>query len=199
MVNSIFKKVEVSGSTVEEALAKSPFKSINTNATAAFKKWKATQDTITEDSIKQFMLDYIAKKKNLVNVGYYIVDTPAVASTKTRPWKITNIKNETGPRKFRKAYLFIDKDTNQILGKVILPKRGEKKFDKDGNEIKTPSLKALAAAENKRIISEGFKGTIVNDIIYTCVSGNGTSFITEYAPSEGSHNGTYTVFGLIEA
>ena len=95
-----FKKLEVTGATKEEALAKAPFQIIG-DATQAFKNWKKKQiDGVTDAKIKEFALDYIQKKtKSAAGVGFSITVDAAVADTRERPYKINDVKNEKGKRK----------------------------------------------------------------------------------------------------
>ena len=66
-----FKRMEVTGATKDEALAKAPF-DIMGDATQAYKIWKKKQvNGVTDADKKQFMLDYLAKKsKNVAGVGF---------------------------------------------------------------------------------------------------------------------------------
>ena len=84
--DGVFKRMEVSGATKEEALAKAPF-DIMGDATQAFKLWKKKQlNGVTDSDIKQFMLDYLNKKsKNVAGVGFAITLESAVADTRERP------------------------------------------------------------------------------------------------------------------
>lgn len=57
-----FKKLEVTGATKEEALAKAPFEVIG-NATQSYKNWLQKQvNGVTESDKKQFMINYLAKE-----------------------------------------------------------------------------------------------------------------------------------------
>ncbi len=180
MVNSIFKSVEVSGETKELALANAPFKSIAIDATAAFRNWKKKQTTITEANKRQFMVDYVAKHKNLVGVGYFIVDTPAVLSTRERPYKFNDVKNEKGKRRYKTMYVIKDAETGKVLGKSDVTKADSKNVAKE-------------------LFKKGFKGKMVCTYEKQVTEGEPVAWTAEYVPSKGSHNGTYTVFGIIEA
>ncbi len=94
-----FRKLEVTGNTKEEALAKAPF-FVQRDATQKFKKWKESQvNGVTEKDIKEFCLDYLAKKsKNAPNIGFSVTLTPAIADTRERPYTLKDIKNEKGKR-----------------------------------------------------------------------------------------------------
>ena len=60
-----FKKVEVVAESKEAAIAQveSTLFHVNGDATQAYKNWKAKQTKgITEREVKEFMLEYLAKK-----------------------------------------------------------------------------------------------------------------------------------------
>ena len=96
-----FKRMEVTGTTKQEALDKAPFK-IMGDATQAYKKWLKKQvNGVTDADKKQFMLDYLASKsKNIPGVGFAITIESAVADSRERPYTITDVKNEKGARKY---------------------------------------------------------------------------------------------------
>ena len=75
-----FKRMEVTGTTKEEALEKAPF-GIMGDATQAYRNArKACKGAWTDAEMKQFMLDYLAKKsKNLAGAGFSITVESAVA------------------------------------------------------------------------------------------------------------------------
>ena len=81
-----FKKVEIVAESKEAAIAQveETLFHVNGDATQAFKNWKAKQTQgITERSIKEFMLEYLAKKgKNCPGAGYLITVESAVADTR---------------------------------------------------------------------------------------------------------------------
>ena len=84
-----FKRMEVTGATKDEALAKAPF-DIMGDATQAYKIWKKKQvNGVTDADKKQFMLDYLSKKsKNVAGVGFSITLESAVADSRERPYSI---------------------------------------------------------------------------------------------------------------
>ncbi len=173
-----FKKLEVVGATKEEALAKAPF-NIMGDATQKYKIWKKKQENgITEASVKQFMLDYLASKsKNVPGIGFSITLDPAVVDTRMNPYTIKDKKNEEGARKYKTTYQLIDKATNEILAEV--------------NETK-----AKAKEVAKKLILDGFKGKLKCKYTKQVSEGEPIAFEAEYTPSTGSHPGTYLVFGV---
>lgn len=178
-INGIFKSVEVCGETKEAALANAPFKTIARDATQAYKRWAEKQTEITEASKKQFMMDYVAKNKNLPGIGYSITTTAAVKSTRERPYKFIDVKNEKGKRHYVTTYVITDDVTGEVLAK--------------NDETK---------AKAKEIVKELYKAGLKNPV--TCTyqkmvrEGEPVAFKAQYVPSKGSHNGTYLVFGIID-
>lgn len=200
------KKLEVLGATKEEALAKAPF-FIQGDATQAYRNWEKTMvNGITEADIKQFMIDYLAKKsKNAPGIGYSITKVAAVADTRERPYKITPIKNEEGPRKTGKVFQLIDAETNKVLAETTVKmvpqtdKEGTELKDKDGNVRMKVSSQTLAEAKElarKLIVEGGFKGKGYCRLTKQVVEGQDRVFDFEYTPSKSSRVGTYIVFGV---
>lgn len=174
-----FKVMEVSGATKEEALKKAPF-DIMGDATQAYKIWKKKQvNGVTESDKKQFMLDYLSKKsKNVNGVGFSITLESAVADTRERPYKINDVKNESGARKYKTIYQIVDKATGKVLAQ-------------------TDETKAKAKELAKNLyVKEGFKGDLVCKYTKQVVNGEATAFTAVYTPSKSSRVGSYLVFGI---
>lgn len=201
-----FKVMEVVGATKEEALEKAPF-DIMGDATQAFKIWKKKQvHGVTEADRKQFFLDYLTKKsKNVAGVGFSITLEAAVADTRERPYRIDDVKNESGSRKYVTVYQIIDKAT----GAVITETPVEHVQDKDAegnllvNEDGTPKMiwksgtKAQAKEIAKSLYTEkGFKGDLICTYTKQVVDGESTAFTATYTPSKSSRVGSYLVFGI---
>lgn len=179
-VNGYFKSVEVVGATKEEALAKAPFTTVMKDATQAYKNWKAKQNTVTEASKKQFMVDYTAKNsKNAPGVGFSITVEAAVADTRERPYTIEDVKNEKGKRKYKTIYKWID----DAEGTVVCTVDTTKKDAKD-------AIKKLYAAGE-------YKGNATLFMTKDVVEGEPIAAHAKYTPSKSSHNGTYLVFGIV--
>jgi len=173
-----FKRVEVSGATKEEALAAAPFTVVG-DATQAYKNWKEKQTgVISEAAKKEFFANYLAKKsKGAPGLGYSITIEAAVADTRTRPYKITDVKNEQGKRHYVTTYRLVDKDTKELLAS-------------------TKETKAKAKELAKNLYKKGFKGSLVCETVKTVDKGEPIAFTAEYAPSSNSRPGTYLVFGV---
>jgi hypothetical protein len=174
-----FKRMEVSGATKEEALAKAPF-DIMGDATQAYKIWRKKQEKgVTDSDKKQFMLDYLAKKsKNCAGVGFSITLESAIADTRERPYAIHDVRNEKGTRHYKTVYQIIDRATGSVLAE-------------------TSETKAKAKELAKALYTEkGFKGNLICTYTKQVVDGEPTAFTVEYAPSKSSRIGNYLVFGV---
>ena len=174
-----FKKVEVVAASREEAVAQveNAYFHVNGDATQAFKNWqKKIGANYTERDVKEFMSEYLAKKGNRPGIGYVITKVSAVESTRERPWKINNVKNEQGRRQMSRVYTLIDNSGN-VLAKV------------SGN-------KKVAEEKVKDLIKKGLKIGGKCEIEYVISKGEKTAFTWDYVPSKNSRMGEYTVFGL---
>lgn len=174
-----FEKSEVFGSTKSEALEKAPF-NIMGDATQAYKHFKAEHANvaITDKMEKEFMLEYLAKKsKNTPNVGFAITVDAAVANTRERPYKITDVKNEQGKRKYKTTYVLTDKKTHEIVAS-------------------TQETKAKAKEIAKSLYKKGFNGELVCTYTKQVAEGEPVAFTVAYAPSKSSNVGKYIVFGI---
>jgi hypothetical protein len=174
-----FKRVEVTGATKEEALEKAPFQVIG-DATQAYKNWKKKQVTgVTDAMVKEFMLEYIQKKsKSASGIGYSITIEAAVPDTRTRPYTITDVKNEQGKRKYKTTYQLIDKATGEIIAS-------------------TQETKAKAKEIAKNLYKEkGYKGNLICTYTKQVTEGEPVAFEVAYTPSKSSNVGTYLVFGI---
>ena len=88
-----FKKFEVIGVTKDAAMRESNL-NLRVDATQAYKKW-AKENATNEDNVKEWMKDYLKKKKlTMPNDGAYIVIQSAVTDSRERPYKIETIKYE---------------------------------------------------------------------------------------------------------
>ena len=176
-----FKKVEVVAESKEAAIAKveETLFHVNGDATQAYKNWKAKQTKgITERDVKEFMLDYLAKKgKNCPGAGYLITVESAVADTRERPYKIENVKGD-GKRDWKTFYKWVDTETGVTICKV------------DTN-------KADAFNAIKELYKSGeYKGKAECIKTKEVVKGQAVVGTAEYAPSKNAKNGTWLAFGI---
>ena len=200
-----FKKLEVTGATKEEALAKAPFEVIG-NATQSYKNWLQKQvNDVTESDKKQFMINYLAKEsKGAANVGFYITVNPAVANTRKSPYKFVDIKNKKGARKYVKIYQLIDAETNTILAETEAKRvqktlHGKPVTNEDGSPVMI--WKGGTKTQAKNMAKElyevgGFKGSIICKPLSIVVEGESKAFEMTYEPSKKASMGTYIVFGV---
>lgn len=174
-----FKRMEVTGATKDEALAKAPF-DIMGDATQAYKIWKKKQvNGVTDADKKQFMLDYLAKKsKNVAGVGFSITLESAIPDGRERPYSIHDKKNESGARKYKTTYQLIDKTTGSVIAETNETKAKAKEIAKD------------------LYVNNGFKGNIICTYTKQVVDGEPIAFEAEYTPSKSSRVGSYLVFGV---
>lgn len=100
-----FKKIEVTGSTKQEAYDKAPFQ-IFGDATHAYKAWIAEQKgNITEAMVKDFLIDQLKQKTKMVaGLGLAITVESASANTRERPYKFEPAKDSNGRRKWKSVY-----------------------------------------------------------------------------------------------
>jgi hypothetical protein len=174
-----FEKLEVTGSTKAEALEKAPF-FIQGDATQAYKNWRSKMTgAITEADVKQFCLDYLAKKsKNAPNVGFAVTIDAAVADTRERPYTVVNRKNEKGKRKYTTTYQVMDKATGKVL-------------------VSTTETKTVAERMAKELYTKhDFKGDLICTYTKQVTEGEPVAFELNYTPSKAHHVGTYMVFGV---
>ena len=177
-----FNRREVNEATKEEALAKAPF-DIMGDATQAYKIWRKKQvNGVTDADKKEFMLEYLAKKsKNCAGVGFSITIESAVADTRERPYKIEDVKNDKGARKYKTIYQIIDKATGAVIAQT--------------DETKAKA-KEIAKAP---YTDKGFKGDLICTYTKQVVDGEPVAFTAKYEPSKNSRPGEYTVFGIEKA
>lgn len=175
------KRLEVLGATKEEALAKAPF-FIQGDATQAYRNWKKTMvNGVTDSDVKQFMIDYLAKKsKNAPGVGFSITKEAAVADTRERPYSIEDIKNEQGSRKYKTVYRWVDLETGKTVVEVDTTKADAKN-----------AIKARYTDEK-----DPYRGNAELIMEKKCIEGQAIVAKAKYTPSKSSRVGTYLVFGI---
>ena len=173
-----FKKLQVSGSTKEEAWSKAPFTIVG-DATQAFKNWASKQTGAITDALKkEFYADYLTKHKETAGRGYSITEISAVKDTRERPFEMVDIKNEKGKRKYVTTYQIFDASTGQLLAE-------------------TTETKAKAKEIAKRLyIEKGLKSDVVCLYTKTIEEGEPVAFRMKYTPSKNCKAGVYTVFGI---
>lgn len=187
----VFRKMEVTGATKDEAFDKTPFTAPRdkwVNATQKFNNWKKANPTepLTEARIRQFMNEYIEDKKIAPGVGCYIVVENAVADTRERPYRLNDIKNEKGARDWKTVF-----QVYENLGTAKEPVRGKLLIESAG------FTKAEAKEKAKALYTEmGLTCNVVSYYTKQVVSGEPIAFTMEYTPSKSTRVGTYIVFGI---
>lgn len=220
----VFRKMEVTGATKEEAFDKTPFTAPRdkwVNATQKFNNFKKSlgaTEALTEATVRKFMNDYLTEKKIAPGVGCYIVVEAAVADSRQRPYTTEKYKNE-GTRELAKVFQLIDDATGKILAETPVTRvdkmvkqvdeNGEVVMDEEGNPVKVPALdedgnvikvwKAATQADafelGRKLYENGYTGNLHIDTTKKVVSGTATIGRMTYSPSKNTRPGTYIVFG----
>ena len=110
--NVYFKKFEVIGVTKDAAMKESNL-NLRVDATQAYKKW-AKDNATNEDNVKEWMKDYLKKKKfTMPNDGAYIVLQTAVQDSRERPYKVTKPEYKTRTHSPERFYISSKKGVSQ--------------------------------------------------------------------------------------
>ena len=116
--------------------------------------------------------------KNLPGVGCSITIDAAVADTRERPYKIEDVKNEEGKRKFKTMYKWIDRETGTVVAQSDRNKADAKNAIKE--LYKTGAYRGNADLVKSKDVVEG------QAVVATA----------EYTPSKNTKNGTWIAFGI---
>ena len=112
--NVFFTKFETIGQTKDEAMKNSKL-NLRVDATQAYKKW-AKENVTNEDNVKEWMKDYLKKKKfTMPNDGAYIVIQSAVTDSRERPYKVEKPKYEARTHTPVRVYVGRAQDTNEEI------------------------------------------------------------------------------------
>jgi len=169
---TVFKKFEVIGVTKDEAMSNSGL-NLRVDATQSYKKW-AKENAVTEDNQKEWMKDYLKKKKfTMPNDGAYIVLQPAVADSRERPYKVEKPKYDARTHSPEKFYILRDKTGNEV---------GRAKTSKEAEQ----SAKEFVA---------DFKESVSINIEWVAKEKNSLYATVKYTPSKGSQPCKLLVFG----
>ena len=171
-VTTVFKKFEVMGTTKDEAIAESGL-NLRVDATQAYKKW-AKENVTNEDNVKEWMQDYLKKKKlTMPNDGAYIVIQPAVVDSRQRPYEVKKPKYDSKTHSPERFYIVRDAANNEV-----------------GRE-KT-SQAAIQAA--KEYVTD-YKESVSVNIEWTAKEKNNLYATVDYKPSKGTQPAKIMVFG----
>ena len=148
--NVIFKKFETIGTTKDEAIRNANPLNLRVDATQAYKKW-AKENVTNEDNVKEWMKDYLKKKKfTMPNDGAYIVIQSAVTDSRERPYKVEKPKYEARTHSPEKFYVLRDKTGNEV-GREKTSKAAEqtaKEFVADYKEDVTINYEWVSKEKN---------------------------------------------------
>jgi hypothetical protein len=111
--NVIFRKFEVIGDTKDAAMKEAEL-NLRVDATQSYKKW-AKEHATNEDNIKEWMKDYLKKKKlTMPKDGAYIVLQSAVTDSREHPYKVEKHKYDVRKHSPEKFYVLRDAAGNEV-------------------------------------------------------------------------------------
>ena len=173
-----FKRVEVKAYTKAEAIdqVKDVF-FVQRDATQAWRK--AGEPSPLDKEFKVFCANYLEKHtKNAPGTACMITYRAGAADTRERPYKMNDVVNEKGKRKYVTTYLLKDKSTGEALAKT------------------TENKKKAQELAKKLYIDGGFRGSIICTYTKEVAEGEPVAFTVDYAPSKSSKEGHYIFFGV---
>ena len=173
-----FKRVEVKAYTKAEAIdqVKDVF-FVQRDATQAWRK--AGEPSPLDKEFKVFCANYLEKHtKNAPGTACMITYRAGSADTRERPYKMNDVVNEKGKRKYVTTYLLKDKSTGEELAKT------------------TENKKKAQELAKKLYIDGGFRGSIICTYTKEVAEGEPVAFTVDYAPSKSSKEGHYSFFGV---
>lgn len=173
-----FKRVEVKAFTRAEAVeqVEDTF-FVQRDATQAWKK--AGEPSPLDKEFKIFCANYLEKHtKNAPGTACSITYKPGSADTRERPYKMNDVVNEKGKRKYVTTYIIKNKETGEELAK-------------------TTENKAKAKELAKKLYTEGgYRGSVICNYTKEVAEGEPIAFTMDYAPSKSSKEGHYIFFGI---
>ena len=173
-----FKRVEVKAYTKAEAIdqVKDVF-FVQRDAPQAWRK--AGEPSPLDKEFKVFCANYLEKHtKNAPGTACMITYRAGAADTRERPYKMNDVVNEKGKRKYVTTYLLKDKSTGEELAKT------------------TENKKKAQELAKKLYIDGGFRGSIICTYTKEVAEGEPVAFTVDYAPSKSSKEGHYIFFGV---
>lgn len=172
---TFFKKFEIIGTTKDEALNNAAELNFRVDATQAYKKW-AKNNTTNEDDVKEWMKDYLKKKKlTMPKDGAYIVLQSAVVDNRERPYKVVKEKHENRTHTPEKFYIMRDATGNEV---------GRAKTSKE--------IEQMA----KEFVTD-FKETVTINYEWTAKEKNSLYATVQYCPSAGTRPFKALAFGYV--
>ena len=174
MEKAMFKKFEVMATSMEEAKDQVKEFTLLVNATQAYKKW-STENMTTEESIKEWMKNYLHDKKfDKPGLGAYIVLQSPILDKRERPYKVNKIKYDVRTHTPKSVYMVRNNETNEEVA------RAEKASD------------AIALA--KEYVTEFRENVnITRETVYK--EDNALYATVEYTPSSNTREAKILAFG----
>ena len=176
---SNFKRVEINAYTRTEAVEQVNEANyfVQHDATQAWKK--AGEPSPLDKEFKEFAAEYLKRKtKNAPGVGCSITYKAGSADTRERPYKLNDVVNEQGRRKYVTTYTLVDDATGEIL-------------------LKTTENKSKAKELAKKLyVDGGYKGSATCTYTKEVSEGEPLAFKIKYDPSKNAEIGKYIFFGI---
>lgn len=170
---TLFKKFETIGVTKDEAIRNANPLNLRVDATQAYKKW-AKDNVVTEESQKEWMKEYLKKKKfTMPNDGAYVVLQSAVTDSRERPYKVEKPKYEARTHSPEKFYVLRDKTGNEV---------GREKTSK-------------AAEQTAKEFVADYKEDVTINYEWVSKEKNSLYATVKYTPSKGTQKAKLLVFG----
>lgn len=171
-VQTYFKKFEVIGVTKDAAIKESGL-NLRVDATQAYNKW-AKEHTTNEDDVKEWMKDYLKKKKfTMPNDGAYIVLQSGVSDSRDRPYKVVKPKYDARTHNPERFYIIRDAANNEV---------GREKTSK-------------AAEQTAKEFVTDYKESVSINIEWVAKEKNSLYAEVNYTPSKGTQPWKILVFG----
>jgi len=145
------------------------------DATQAYNKW-AKENLETEDNVKEWMKDYLKKKKyDKAGIGAYIVTQPHVVDTRERPYKVIKPKYDARTHSPERFYVL---------------------RDATGHEVKREKTSEAAIQSAKEFVTD-FKETVTINYEWVAKEKNSLYATVNYTPSKGSQPCKLLCFGYV--
>jgi len=171
--NVFFTKFETIGETKKAAIESANPMNLMVDATQAWKKFNK-ENAITDNSMKEWMKDYLRKKKyDKPNMGAYIVLQSPVSDTRERPYKVEKPEYEAKTHSPEKFYVLRDATNNEV-----------------GRE-KT----STAALQTAKEFVTDYKEDVTINYEWVSKEKNSLYATVKYTPSKGSQPCKLLVFG----
>lgn len=176
-MTKVFKKFETIGTTKDEAKNSTEAQGLvmMVDATQSWKKY-AEKNVVSEESQKEWMKEYLKKKKyDKAGVGAYIVTQSHSLDTRERPYKVEKPKYDARTHSPEKFYVLRD-----ATGKEV----GRKKTSKEAE-----------AAAKEYVVD--FKESVTINYEWVSKEKNSLYATVKYTPSKGAQPCKILAFGYV--